>query len=380
MIKKAFQRWKREGAVFLVSVSMMLVLYGNALGAPTKSDIAGHWAEMKLREWISKGYLSGYGDGTVKPDQAITRAEFMHLINGSFGITDRETVVFKDLPSSHWAYAEVEKAMKAGYVSGYANGTIRPDDLISRQEAAVMMARLLFKDPTAPVKEGVHFTDDAKLALWSRQSVVMIASNGVMSGFPNGSFEPNLPLKRAEAVYALDAALAAKASAKPPKVRTYGEAGLYGPVDDIATMYGNLELASGDITLQNTRINGDLIITQEAGSGVVELRNVQVKGTITVHSPVTLKLLGNFDAVRVEAAEVEVMLLQGSVKELSFLASSGRSRAAIGPGTKLSMLILDAIVNINGVGIVERAVIHEGGQGSYLEMEPLYKDDLQTHE
>jgi hypothetical protein len=377
MIKKAFQRWKREGVVFLVSVSMMLVSYGNALGAPTKSDIAGHWAEMKLREWISKGYLSGYGDGTVKPDQAITRAEFMHLINGSFGITDRETVVFKDLPSSHWAYAEVEKAMKAGYVSGYANGTIRPDDLISRQEAAVMMARLLFKDPTAPVKEGVHFTDDAKLALWSRQSVVMIASNGVMSGFPNGSFEPNLPLKRAEAVYALDAALVAKASAKPPKVRTYGEAGLYGPVDDIATMYGNLELASGDITLQNTRINGDLIITQEAGSGVVELRNVQVKGTITVHSPVTLKLLGNFDAVRVEAAEVEVMLLQGSVKELSFLASSGRSRAAIGLGTKLSMLILDAIVNINGAGIVERAAIHEGGQGSYLEMEPLYKDEKQ---
>ena len=73
--------------VFSVVLSLPLpAAYAATEG--TKSDIQGHWAEKQLVVWIGKGLIKGYGDGSFKPDGAITRAEFMALVNRSFGLND----------------------------------------------------------------------------------------------------------------------------------------------------------------------------------------------------------------------------------------------------------------------------------------------------
>ncbi|MFD1905501.1 S-layer homology domain-containing protein [Paenibacillus rhizoplanae] len=70
----------------------------------------------------------------------------MALINRAFGFTETAPVAYKDLSASNWAYTEVAKAVKAGYISGYSDGTIGTGKTISRQEAAVIIHRLLKLD------------------------------------------------------------------------------------------------------------------------------------------------------------------------------------------------------------------------------------------
>ncbi|WCK54300.1 S-layer homology domain-containing protein [Aneurinibacillus sp. Ricciae_BoGa-3] len=68
----------------LISGSMVMAIAGSAL-ADVK-DVSGHWAQAQITKWVDKGYISGYADGTFKPNNSITRAEFMTLVNKSFGL------------------------------------------------------------------------------------------------------------------------------------------------------------------------------------------------------------------------------------------------------------------------------------------------------
>jgi hypothetical protein len=77
----------------------------------------------KISAWINKGFIGGYEDGSFKPESNITRAEFITLVNRSFGFTEATTIPFSDVLPENWAHAEVAKAVKAGYISGFEDGT-----------------------------------------------------------------------------------------------------------------------------------------------------------------------------------------------------------------------------------------------------------------
>ncbi len=87
--------------------------------------------------------LSGYPDGTFRPDSTITRAEFVTILS-RFPHTDIGTETeFKDVPSSHWANGAVQTAVSQGWTNGYPDGTFRPDKTITRAEAVAMLNRIL---------------------------------------------------------------------------------------------------------------------------------------------------------------------------------------------------------------------------------------------
>jgi hypothetical protein len=138
---------KRLVSSFLV-FCMLFTSVSVALGATavtkstSTSDISGHWAEAQIKAWTEKGFIKGYADGSFKPNNTITRAEFIALVNRSFGFTEEATISFSDVPATSWAHPEVAKAIKAGYITGYSDGTIGISKSISRQEVAVIVGRV----------------------------------------------------------------------------------------------------------------------------------------------------------------------------------------------------------------------------------------------
>lgn len=181
----------------ILSVGMLFGSLGSVSAAPVPKDIQGHWAQGQLQDWLNKGYLGGYPDGTVKPNKSITRGEYVALINRLFGFKETATINFKDVKSSNWVYSEVAKAVKAGYIGGYENNTFRASNPLTRQEAAVITAKVLKLNTNAT---SLKFKDSAQIAAWAKGAVGAAANLKVINGYPDGTFGPKKALTRAEAV------------------------------------------------------------------------------------------------------------------------------------------------------------------------------------
>lgn len=118
-----------------LGVSMLLGSMGAATAQTvTTKDYEGHWAQQTIQNWLDSGLLKGFGDGSVKPDQTITRAEFMTLVNRSYGFSNLAAVSFSDVPGTSWAYNEVAKAVAAGYIQGYDRENVPMLRLTARKQ------------------------------------------------------------------------------------------------------------------------------------------------------------------------------------------------------------------------------------------------------
>lgn len=258
-MKKVF---KTLAAAFLPTI--LTVTAFNAHVLANTDDISGHWAETQIKEWANIGYISGYPDGTFLPDNSITRAEFLTLVNKIFKFENKTNINFIDVRPDYWAYSEIQKGISAGYVSGDKNGTFRPDDFITRQEAAVIINKLL--DNTEITENKPNFKDAYDIDEWAKNSVDIVYEHGILSGFPNGTYRPKKYMTRAEAVSALKRLTELKGT------------------DDI----GKNEYILREEQMKDKIIDGDLIITDDMDTvnleGVTVKGNVYVKGGNVIHA------------------------------------------------------------------------------------------------
>ncbi|WP_245339286.1 glycosyl hydrolase family 18 protein [Paenibacillus shirakamiensis] len=206
-----YRQWFTYFAVVALIISSFSFT-GRASAAA--SDIKGHWAEAQLTEWQTKGLLKGYSDGTLKPDHSITRAELIILINRYFNYTDTAAIKFTDIKESQWLYADIAKAVKAGYIKGYTDGSIRPNQPVSREETAVMLSKVL-QLPAASSDALKNMKDAAKIASWSKAAVGALVSNKVIGGYNDGTFRPSANLTRAEGVVLIDRSAAVQTAGAP---------------------------------------------------------------------------------------------------------------------------------------------------------------------
>lgn len=277
----------RRSNLFLTVTITLAVVFGIFFARPVfaqPSDIAGHWAEKQISEWVDKGLAKGYPDGTYKPDTTITRAEFITLVNKVFGFNNSSEVGFSDVKSTDWFYGEIAKGKAAGYISGYEDGTIKPNNRISRQEAAAMLAKALNINTSGDFEVINRFLDAGNIPQWSKGAIADIVEKGFMSGYPDQTFKPERPITRAEAISTLDRAANAEQEDTAKQTITYDKAGSYGPESGEETIDGNVVVAVPDVTLQNLVINGDLVIAEGVGDGDVHLKNVTVKGNTLINA------------------------------------------------------------------------------------------------
>ena len=162
-------------------------------------DIKGHWAYDSIKQFIEKGYISGYEDKTFKPNNSITRAEFVKIVNKVFNFTDQGKENFKDIEPGTWYYEDICIGVRAGYINGYEDGTFRPNEPISREEAASIISTITNLSGNSSLK----FVDDNKIGAWAKSSVYALVENKIMTGYEDNTFRPKNKITRAEAVATL---------------------------------------------------------------------------------------------------------------------------------------------------------------------------------
>lgn len=267
---------KRLTAMTLGMLLACAPLQAFAAGQP--SDYGGHWAETHIRTWLDKGYLHIDDNGNIHPDNNVTRVEFMSLVNRSFGFPDSLDIPVNGHPESadvspdDPAYETVTAALAAGYIKGDPEGSVRPLDPLTREQAAVIIARLLKLDGAEPADALGRFRDAADIAGWSKAAVASVVAKGLIVGFGDGTFRPGSLLTRAEAVSILDRALRQRYAA------VYDEAGTYGPETGTQTLEGDVLIDTPGVTLQNIFITGNLTIGEGVGEGDAVIDNVSIDG------------------------------------------------------------------------------------------------------
>ena len=128
------------------------------------SDVpAGQWYTVAVSTLANVGAITGCGDGTFQPSKAISRAEFVTILTGIYGENTSKGMPFSDVGRS-WYYDAVATAYANGWVSGYTDGTFRPDQTITRAEAVVILNSVLGRGGDlsfvqANAQAALHFTD-----------------------------------------------------------------------------------------------------------------------------------------------------------------------------------------------------------------------------
>ncbi|RUT29017.1 hypothetical protein EJP77_16585 [Paenibacillus zeisoli] len=172
-------------------------------GKPKLTDISEHWAEANIQQAVDSGIVRGYQDGTFRPNQSVTRAEFaVMLMNTLKPQEEGATLTFTDAGKiSAWAQRSIAQAVQAGIVTGYEDGTFRADAHISRSEMAAMVAKALGQSAGAVSSTG--FVDDKNIPAWAKSAVAALKQLAIIQGKGLNEFAPANTTTRAEAVTVL---------------------------------------------------------------------------------------------------------------------------------------------------------------------------------
>lgn len=164
-------------------------------------DIDGvTWAKEAIVYLAEKKIINGVGDGKFAPDDNVTRAEMAKMISGAF-LTKAEAGEnpFNDVAEDDWSCEYIKKAYSAGIITGYEDGSFRPNDVITRQDAAVMLyraAKYFNIDFYAEVAN--YFMDEAEFADYAVEAINSMYNMGFINGVGDGKFAPNDMTTRAQ--------------------------------------------------------------------------------------------------------------------------------------------------------------------------------------
>jgi len=185
----------------LILLLILLCSIQSTFAGTFKDTEAYPWAEEAIENMVNNGYISGYTDGTFRPEKEITRAEFVSVINKMNQLTEASELSFTDVKSTHWAYEQIKIAVAAGYINGYPDGSFRPDALITKEQVAAMFNNLYaFDTASSP-----HLIKDlSKVSPWAVQAVVNVVSNEVMQLDSEGKFNGKVPAKRVDTVLSMN--------------------------------------------------------------------------------------------------------------------------------------------------------------------------------
>lgn len=192
---------KKYNKFIATSVAATVVATGVApvagfAAADKFSDVKGHWSVDAVDYLVGKGAISGYADGTFKPDGQITRAEAATMLAATLNLSvDKSKKTNFTDAKNHWASSFIAAIQDQlpGVIGGYEDGSFRPDRKITRQEMAKMITAAY----------GFKLNEDALLDFkdnnsWGKESVNVLASLGIVVGQSEGKFVPEANVTRGE--------------------------------------------------------------------------------------------------------------------------------------------------------------------------------------
>ena len=254
--------------LFLLTLTLCTAMTSEAIAF---SDVEGHWAEKSIQKAEEMKVITGYENNRFMPDSYMTRAELVAIINRFLEIQSETDKYIPDVTRQDWFHSDVRKALSAGIIKGDANGYVRPNDYVTREEAAIIMCRAFYSEADGNV-DTLSFKDNDSISSWSRADILTFVKNGYITGYPDGELKPKNNITRAEIITILERIIAGDIEA---------------PMRD-KKVNGNWIINQKNSQLKNVEFFGDLIIGETAGESLY-LSNVVVNGNLVLYSPVDLQ-------------------------------------------------------------------------------------------
>ena len=327
------KRWKefrfeylRTAAVFLLLCAMACTLIW-ALPAQVHAD----YTEPYMKRMEELGLLQWDADGDLRPGDPITRAEFVTIINRAFGYRSAGGHPFRDVPGTAWYAEDVDIGYTEGYITGTSPTAFSPNLSITREEAAFILAKNLMMEPA--VGENTSFADGRSISTWSRGMVSAAAENNLISGYPDGTFRPQKSITRGEAAVILLNAVGTPVSRPGTTTLgdVWGNVTITssGVTLKDTVVAGNLYVTAGvelgDVVLENVKVLGEIVVSgggvSEAGEDSVILRNVDAPKLVVDN------IKNQQVSLRVEG---DGLIQQASVRTDAFLADNTPAGHGIG--------------------------------------------------
>ena len=345
---------KRLLALLLVVLMLCPTAY-----ASLATDLGGHWCRTEIETFLNKDLIRGYPNGRFHPDATVNRAEFIRMVNSAFGFVREGTKTFTDVKSGDWYSGDLAAAARTGWFSGMPDGSARPQETITRQEAAKLLVSMLQEKRPGSF---VMFSDGREISDWARDYVETAGALGIIQGFPDGTYRPTKALTRAETVKMLSNIAR----------QIYSAAGTY--TDRVE---GSAVVLCGGVSLRGAVIKGNLYVSERC-AGSLDLTDCTVEGsivilgdakrTVTLRSSTVRSIL-----LRPDAENTELVIENGSRVDLITVNAPAAIVVAAGgyvgeirnnaPGTTISGQGTVDLITANAPATVRGAPLKEGGSG-----------------
>lgn len=326
---KTFRR-----ALALLLCLVMVIGTMPVMAAGNFSDTDGHWAESAIGRWTDNGILKGE-NGLFRPDDYITRAELAAILVRVIGYTQMSSAAFADVSAEDWFYGDVSRLYAAGIMLGDGDGVMRPNDYITREEAAVLIARAF---GIAPSAGGSDFPDGASISDWAVGYVAAMKAAGYVNGDLEGNFNSGNSITRAEVVTILNNMVTIFKNAA-------GE--ISGDAADDAG--DNTVISAAGVTVKDFTTPGAIYIMEGVGSGTTTFENVNA-GVVYVRGGDVLNVTG-----------------KGSLENV---VADTAGTINVGKDSSIGELVLNEKNSVTGAGEVDKAVVNAGADGSSFETQP----------
>lgn len=189
--------YQNKGKIFLDQLQAVYTdKHEEMVYTDVKKDFWGYEEIKKLNE---RGLIQGYPNGTFKPNNTITRAEAAVIIAREFKLKSTKTPSFKDVKSTHFAYNEIAAVAEKGIITGRVADSFSPEGKLTRAEMATILARAYKLTGTTSVK-----FPDVNSKHWAYKSIQAIIANKLTEGYDDGTFRPDRQISRAEFAALLD--------------------------------------------------------------------------------------------------------------------------------------------------------------------------------
>ena len=166
------------------------------------SDVDGdYWANQYVMALNEQNVISGFPDGTFRPNEQMTRAQFASILAGAFSQpTIREPISFSDVPTDHWAAGAISMAYARGFLSGYPDGTFGLDQPITRLEVLLSLTSGLGIETTGNTAELLEtFADSGQIPDWAADAIAAATDNQLVVNYPEAQrLNPQRNASRAE--------------------------------------------------------------------------------------------------------------------------------------------------------------------------------------
>ena len=330
-------------------------------------DVGGHWAENAIATWTERNVLNGYNE-MFRPDDTITRGEMAVILDRMMYYTEKQQNIFTDLDQAFYT-DPILKAAKAGILL-QSNALAQPKQTMTKQEAIVMFAKAL---GISPIEGNTDFEDDAQIADWAKGYVTAMKQYGYITS-DDGVFHPDELISRAEVATLLSTSVGDVVTESKTEVSSNGK---------------NVIINTPDVTLQNTVIDKDLILSEGVGEGDITLENVTVKGALIVKGggihTVTLKNCNiNNVSVQKKSAPVRILTQGGSVANTTVTTScilegdfdtvNVSSPTDVTTRGNVQTMVLSAQTNLNVEGNVQNVTVLQNAKNTIIKGVGVVKD------